>query len=425
MPQSDLDRYVEPSLETEGRPLCMEGNTPPPIVPTVRILAAYLPQFHPIPENDSWWGKGFTEWTNVRKAQPLFPGHDQPRAPADLGYYDLRRPDVRRAQADLARAYGVHGFCYWHYWFGEGRRLLERPMNEVLASGQPDFPFCLAWANHSWKDKTFRRRGSGRVLIEQRYPGREDCIRHFNALLSAFRDPRYIRVKGKPLFYVYGPGFIPKVEEFLALWRDLARKNGLGDMHFVAQTYDAAKIARYLSRGFDAVNIVRLFDFVDREYGPLRRLFVRFLLFHLHRGMVVEYAPSSRHFVGEDERAEDCYPSIFPNWDPSPRTGRQRHILVNSSPSAFRQHVLAALDAVKHKTPEDRIVFLKSWNEWAEGNYMEPDTRFGRGYLDALRDALLTSGCARPASTDTLQTKAAAGECGGDSDVHPMRRVTP
>lgn len=165
----------------------------------VRVIAFYLPQFHPTPENDKWWGKGFTEWTNVGKAKPLFKGHYQPKVPADLGYYDLRVPETRREQAELARQYGIEGFCYWHYWFGNGRQLLQRPFQEVLASGEPDFPFCLAWANHSWEDKQFNKEGGNKMLMEQLYPGDEDYIAHFNAVLPAFKDPRYIRVNGEAL----------------------------------------------------------------------------------------------------------------------------------------------------------------------------------------------------------------------------------
>ena len=180
-----------------------------------RVLALYLPQFHPIPENDQWWGKGFTEWTNVARAKPLFGRHKQPRVPADLGFYDLRLPEAREAQAALARAYGIEGFCYWHYWFGDGKQLLERPLAEVVASGEPDFPFCLAWANETWTGKWYG--APNRILAEQTYPGEADHIRHFYALLPAFRDPRYVTVDGLRVFLIYKPAAIPDLKRFIEL----------------------------------------------------------------------------------------------------------------------------------------------------------------------------------------------------------------
>lgn len=204
---------------------------------SARVIAFYLPQFHPVPENDEWWGKGFTEWTNVGKARSLFPGHYQPKVPADLGYYDLRVSETRKAQADMAREYGIEGFCYWHYWFGNGKRLLERPFNEVLASGEPDFPFCLAWANESWRGY-YHGIKAKETLIDQLYPGEEDYIAHFNAVLPAFKDKRYITVDGKPLFMIYHP-FDNQMEinTFIKLWRELAVQNGLEGIFFVGQTY--------------------------------------------------------------------------------------------------------------------------------------------------------------------------------------------
>jgi lipopolysaccharide biosynthesis protein len=198
-----------------------------------RIIAFYLPQFHPIPENDAWWGKGFTEWTNVGKAKPLFRGHYQPRVPADLGYYDLRLPESRAAQAAMAKAYGVEGFCYWHYWFGNGKRLLERPFHEVLESGEPDFPFCLGWANHSWEDKQFKKGGTNKLLIKQEYPGDEDYRQHFLYVLKAFRDSRYLRVDDKPIFFVHGTKDFD-VAYFIRFWQQLALEHGLKGIHFVA-----------------------------------------------------------------------------------------------------------------------------------------------------------------------------------------------
>lgn len=241
----------------------------------VRVIAFYLPQFHPIPENDKWWGKGFTEWTNVGKARPLFKGHYQPRVPADLGYYDLRLADVRDAQAELARTAGIEGFCYWHYWFGDGKQLLERPFNEVLITGKPDFPFCLGWANETWTNKSWEegtRKQKLSVLLEQKY-SRDDHIKHFYSVLPAFKDKRYITVDGCPLFLVYKPLDIPQVNEFILLWSDLAKQNGLKGIHFVGvqqnlnisedfKKYRSLKIAQLASQkykeilqlGFSAVN---------------------------------------------------------------------------------------------------------------------------------------------------------------------------
>jgi lipopolysaccharide biosynthesis protein len=199
-----------------------------------RVIAFYLPQYHPIPENDVWWGKGFTEWTNVGKAKALFKGHYQPRVPADLGYYDLRVPETRKAQADMAREFGVEGFIYWHYWFGHGKRLIERPFNEVLVSGEPDFPFCLAWANETWKG--FAHGMTNRnILIEQKYPGVADYTAHFYEVLPAFKDKRYITVKGSPLFMIYKPLGEPEVKVFMVIWQKLALENGLEKIYFVTK----------------------------------------------------------------------------------------------------------------------------------------------------------------------------------------------
>ena len=190
-----------------------------------RVIAFYLPQFHPIPENDEWWGKGFTEWTNTAKAKPLFPGHYQPHVPADLGFYDLRVPEARFAQAEMAKEYGIEGFCYYHYYFA-GKRLLERPFDEVLNSGMPDFPFCLCWANQTW---TGIWHGSpDRVLIEQTYPGPGDDERHFDYLCKAFHDQRYIKVDGKPMFLVYCPKELPEPEKTTEFWR----RNGSSERYW-------------------------------------------------------------------------------------------------------------------------------------------------------------------------------------------------
>ena len=199
----------------------------------VKIIAFYLPQFHPIPENDKWWGKGFTEWTSVGRAKKYFKGHEQPKVPADLGYYDLRLPEVREEQAELAKEAGVSAFCYWHYWFGNGKQLLENPLQEVVRLGKPDFPFCLGWANHSWINKSWNRESQtivGKVLIQQNYPGKEDVDLHFSAMLPMFKDSRYFRIHDKLVFLIYAPSHFPEFDYFRRRWnafyRKLRRYNG-------------------------------------------------------------------------------------------------------------------------------------------------------------------------------------------------------
>lgn len=353
-----------------------------------RIIAIYLPQFHPIPENDEWWGKGFTEWTNVGKAKPLFKGHYQPRVPADLGYYDLRLPEVREAQAKLAKEHGVEGFCYWHYWFGEGRRLLERPFNEVLESGKPDFPFCLGWANHSWKDKQFNDKGTDKLLIEQKYGGIKDYTLHFNTLLPAFKDKRYIRVDDKPMFFIYAPFDIPDLVEFISLWQSLAKLNGLEGIHFVGNTHYLNEIDILKSKGFDSIAPVRMFHVFKNEFSIFKRAYLKAMRLYFKTGRILDYEFCSKYFTGKEDLREDCFPSIFPNWDHSPRSGRSGHILHNSNPNAFKKHVIEVLNSVKNKLNDHQIVFIRSWNEWGEGNYMEPDLKYGKQYLQALKQAI-------------------------------------
>lgn len=353
----------------------------------IKVLALYLPQYHPIPENDKWYGRGFTEWTNVGKAKPLFRGHYQPQVPADLGYYDLRVPETRLAQAELACEFGVTGFCYWHYWFGNGRRLLERPFNEVLRSGEPDFPFCLGWANHSWKG-IYNGVKTKESLIEQEYGGIEDYERHFYDVLPAFQDSRYVRIDGKPFFLIFSPLEIPDSRAFIDLWQELAIKNGLKGIHFVAHTYRPDDIEKLLSLGYDAVNVVRLF-----EYQRIGLSLFRMALNKINReifkhGFWCQYKDAMKYFSGDEDRWENVYPTIVPNWDHSPRTGKFGGILKNSTPELFQKHVEKTISYVQDKSSEHRVVILKSWNEWAEGNYMEPDLKHGRGYLEALKRAL-------------------------------------
>ena len=352
-----------------------------------RVIAYYLPQFYPTSENDQWWGEGFTEWTNVRNARPLFPGHEQPKIPADLGYYDLRLPEIRQAQAELAKQHGVEGFCYWHYWFGNGRRTLDRVFNEVLVSGKPDFPFALAWANHSWYHKKFYESGTDKLLIKQEYPGIEDERSHFNVVLKAFRDSRYIRVEEQPLFVIHNPDEIPETTSFLANWQRWAKESGLKGIHFVAISSKVHGLERYLEMGFQAVNTIRLYQFVRKKGWPLR-LYYKFLRKWWKKGALIDYSRASQYFFGPEDHFEQFYPTLIPNWDHSPRSGRQDHIFINSHPEAFKKQAECVIQGIKNKSPEHKIVFLKSWNEWGEGNYIEPDRKYGRKYLEALKEVL-------------------------------------
>lgn len=356
-----------------------------------RVIAFYLPQFHPIPENDKWWGKGFTEWTNVKKAKPVYRGHIQPRIPADLGYYDLRDPKARMAQADLAREYGVEGFCYWHYWLGDNKRLLERPFEEVLNSGQPDFPFCLGWANHSWTGVWFGAPDT--TLAAQNYPGLEDYVKHFNYVLKAFLDPRYIRVDGKPLFLVFRSKEIPHAKQFTDLWRTLALEAGLKGIHFVAHDLVQDDLGLF---GFDACTYSN-HRIVEHRLpkNRLARAIAKKTRRLMGRPVVFRYEDAMPYFVRYNYKGEiplDEYPCAVSNWDSSPRLGEKHAVVLhNSTPALFKQHLEEVVDGVRYKPYDRRIVFLKSWNEWAEGNYVEPDKTHGHGYLRAIKEVLLDS----------------------------------
>ena len=355
-----------------------------------RVIAFYLPQFHPIPENDLWWGKGFTEWTNVGKAKPLFKGHYQPRVPADLGYYDLRMPEIREAQAEMAANAGIEGFMYWHYWFGNGKKLLERPLKEVIESGKPDFPFCVGWANHSWTNRMWNAAAQNlkeSSTIEQTYPGKEDNINHFNYLLPAFTDKRYIKVHGKPLVFIFDPLKIPDVADFLNQWRELAVKNGLGGLFFVGRGNDTEKL---LQLGFDAVNPNLQWEAESKVKGKILRLAHR-KIHEYFGGLILDkykYSEIIKYLTPSDINSLKVFPAILPQWDRTPRSGARTTLYYGSSPELFGIHVKEILGKIESKPFEDKIVFLKSWNEWAEGNYVEPDLKFGNGYLNALKSII-------------------------------------
>ncbi|MDN5939682.1 MAG: glycoside hydrolase family 99-like domain-containing protein [Salinisphaera sp.] len=378
----------------------------------MRAIAFYLPQYHPIPENDRWWGPGFTEWRNVARARPRFAGHHQPQIPERLGFYDLRLPQTRAAQAALAREHGIHGFCYYHFWFN-GRRLLEQPLDAVLNSGRPDFPFCICWANENWTRRWDG--GEHQVLLGQDYQSyRADA--HIDWLAAAFSDARYIRVDGKPLFVVYNACAIPDLHERLRQWRAAARRHGIEDLYLCAtlsvrNTLDAAALR---AAGFDAV-----IDFMPRPdaRGPrtpgnwLRYLAPRAwnkLLRATGRDRDLPlasvtnrfaYPKLMQHSMRRWRQDAELLPCVVPSWDNAARKRVDADVYQNNDPVRYGHWLSAAVQAAARRNSEQQLVFINAWNEWAEGCHLEPDIRHGLAFLEQTR-AVLARGCASAGSPD-------------------------
>ena len=345
----------------------------------------YLPQFHPIPENDRWWGTGFTEWSNVTRAVPLFRGHRQPRIPGALGFYDLRLPETRCQQAAMARAHGIEAFCYWHYWF-DGRRLLERPFEAVLRSGEPDFPFCLAWANEPW---TRTWLGEGQVLMAQRYSP-EDDLAHAQWLLPAWADPRCLRVQGRPVFVIYCPNDLPEPRRTTDTLRDRAVRAGLPEPLLLGMNAKD-KWRDFRPLGFDATVDFRpqLSDLPFSAVGGLTKgRLRRNLRLRVWDPRLRVYGATEAVWLMDRRRSRldhPVIPCVFSGWDNSARRGRQGTIVVDYTPERFAASVADAIALVAGRPPEERLVFINAWNEWAEGNYLEPDTEEGMARLSCLR----------------------------------------
>lgn len=349
-----------------------------------RLIALYLPQYHPIPENDEWWGKGFTEWTNTVKAKKLYRSHYQPHVPADLGFYDLRLPETRQSQADLARAYGIEGFCYYHYWFA-GRRILERPFQEVLESSQPDFPFCLCWANETWCG--IWHGAPNKILIEQTYPGPKDHEAHFAALLPAFTDPRHIRVDTKPLFLVYKPNNIPDCKAAMDQWRSMASDAGLNGLYLVGM--DFSNKWNPLEDGFDAKISMPPFPlrgWVSRR-NPVKWLRHRYAVLR-GRPTFHKFENILQHEMEHEDTPYTTYSCAIHAWDNTPRSGCNGVVLTDTGPEEFRRLMHLCLNRVQNLPEDHRLIFLKSWNEWAEGNHLEPDIKHGHAFLKAIKDEM-------------------------------------
>ena len=370
-----------------------------------RLIAFYLPQFHPTPENDEWWGTGFTEWRNVVKARPLFAGHYQPHLPADLGFYDLRVPEVREQQAALAREYGVYGFCYYHYWF-HGRRVLQRPFAEVLESGRPDFPFCLCWANENWT--RVWDGGERALLLEQRYSA-EDDRSHIRSLIAAFRDRRYIRIDGRPLFLVYRTEALPDPARTAEIWREECTRAGVGDPYL-------ARVERFVGGvdpatiGFDAaVEFAPEGGGAPMFRGAMPRVLSKLGLFP--RCFQENYVAKYDHVVAGMRRkpaaAYTRFRCVSPSWDNTPRRRTGARVLIDATPDKYGVWLRETLrETARTSRGDRRIVFVNAWNEWAEGCHLEPDLRWGRAYLEATRRAVAeaatdhTAGCGESAAVE-------------------------
>lgn len=381
----------------------------------IKAIAMYLPQYHPTKNNNLWWGKGFTEWTNVARARPLFKGHEQPHIPGELGFYDLRMPEARQAQADLAKEYGIYGFCYYYYRFSKGHNELELPLNEVLKTGKPDFPFMICWANQTWHKKFWRYDGTSenQILAEQTYGGIKDYKDFFYEVLPFFKDKRYIRIDNKPAFMIHKPKDFKDVQNFINLWQELAKKEGLNGIYFIGYINgiigDGEDIKKgYLSRmlnslnnhvnveedknivikkGFDAVTINRQY-FAWAVRSNLKRIISYIQRKVLHLPKILHYKDAIRLMLGKEDKEENVFPTILPNWDHTPRSSYGGEVYVNGTPELWEKCLSNTIHEINNKDSEHQIIFIKAWNEWGEGNYLEPDLKWGRNYLEATKEAL-------------------------------------
>lgn len=381
----------------------------------LRPIAIHLPQFHPIAENDLWWGKGFTEWTNVAKAKPLVNSHYQPQLPADLGFYDLRLEEARLAQIALAKQYGIFGFCYYHYWFN-GKRLLHEPLDRMLANKKEDFPFMLCWANENWTRAWDGQ--NNEVLIAQNYNEADD-LQHIQFLCDHFfSDARYIRINGKPFIAIYRIDLFKDIKKTIALWRAEAKRNGIGEL-YVAYVKSFGQHHDLSALNLDAaIEFAPHFDHPEKEHGitfnklvsgmidwktrAIRKLGIkqlknvnqtvdRLILDNLnskfHQNAFLDY---NKLVSKEIKRLlpEKTYPSLFPGWDNSPRKKKNALIYLNNTPAAYKKWLLSIIERFEPFGKEENFVFINAWNEWAEGNHLEPCVKWGSAYLEATQEAL-------------------------------------
>lgn len=380
-----------------------------------KVIAFYLPQFHNIPENDEWWGNGFTEWTNVRAARPLFRGHDQPRIPMNDNYYNLLDDSVKEWQAKIAREHGIYGFCYYHYWFG-GKMLLHKPMEQMLANKAIDIPFCICWANEPWTKAWVNET---KVLIPQKYGDESEWRKHFDYLLPFIRDERYITDNNRPLIVIYRPEVIPCLNDMLSYWDRLAVEAGLPGIAFAYQqvvrdwagnsdemfTYHieyqpSLAMMRSLgmlpSRLSDAGSPGKILRMVkNRASTVFERAFGVDLnqkvasLRQQNRDMpkLFNYDDLWEQILHNPPLTKKSVPGAFVNWDNTPRKGVRGDVVIGGTPQKFKAYFAELLEK-NNREYGSQYIFVNAWNEWAEGTYLEPDETWGLGYLDAIRSAL-------------------------------------
>ncbi len=343
-----------------------------------------------LPENDAWWGKGFTEWTNVTKAKPLFKGHYQPILPADLGFYDLRVPEVQEAQSELALEYGIDGFIYYQYWFGNGKMLLEKPAETMLQNKNIKIPFCFCWANETWKG-IWHGLDNPDVLIDQKYEGEIGYTAYFNYLLPFLKDDRYIKVGNMPMFHIYKLDDIPDLDLFLNTFNKLAIHSGFEGVYFVSthgNTQTALSNSRiYGQVGVDIFNDMRYeqsYKFRSKSFlGKVERKIFKYCGFSIikRNPFVLDYKVAIK-WLQVKINNKKYIPCVFPNWDNSARSGKKSMIFKNATPALWKHHIEKTLVEFKKHEENPPFVVIKSWNEWAEGNYLEPDRKFGCEWLE-------------------------------------------
>jgi hypothetical protein len=373
-----------------------------------KLIAIYFPQLHPIPENDEWWGKGFTDWDNVKSASPQYDGHYQPRVPLNNNYYDQSTVETIRWQIDLAKQYGIYGFCHYHYWF-DGKQLLETPTNLIMENKDIDFPFCLSWANETWS-----KRWDGRhhhILIEQTHPPtREAWKKHYDYLIKAWKDPRAIKVDGKPVFVIYRPQRIQKIDEMLAYWRELARLDGLPGLYFIFQKqyelptrlclesfdglfqfqpFEASNAPTFNKKSIRHSPLFKIVRALPERYqGMLRGLrakFVRELLLH-------DYDETWKHIIEvRPDKHLDTYPGAFVDWDNTARYKKRATIYRGATPEKFAYWFSLLVESMPERKLSENFIFLNAWNEWSEGTYLEPDEKYGYQYLEVVKKVLSKS----------------------------------